>query len=975
MKKRAHAHKIIFSVVIALLVVLTGVFACSFSCGDSSRGDDCLYAASNVYRAGQSSDVTLSQAGKITNVVIFICFSDESPAELLNSQFNDSFEERFNGESESLYDYYRALSYGTFNVTSIFPRYNEFGSAFFVYQTGKARSYYLNNKASSSSSISSVLKKRYDAESLLFNSAINAANKYFSYDGIDLDVNDDGYVDSVSFIISNGYVDSSENWDTLMWPHSWNLQQISKASSYNCDAAKLDGVKVGQYTMTFAKNYSLGLIAHEFAHVLGLPDLYHYSHDTSYLPVGQWDLMHKQSDVPQFINSYSRVKHLGFGGAEQVKEITSSGVYSLAPTGSAGREETLAYRITVSSYESIWIEYRKRSSALYENSLPDDGLIVYRVNSNAFSTGNEKARYKTTNDKISGVISPDEVYVYRPSCAKSGTSVKDREPYELARAALSVNNENFSSLGNATSTAKYDTSAIYLSNGANTGIVITPGTEADGKISFTVSLASYNIEKQFTDAYVKGKNLNGGDVVDAHHAFIGEKITPDSLKLMVKYPDRATYIEIIDYKLDYDPQKVGKQNAKVAFSDENGEHIVKFYLYLYEPTISKCEIITPPKKTVFSVGEALELDGLTIKLTYSDGKKTLTVAYKEAESEKWRVEEGLDMNKVGEYSFVKVNYDNISTFVLPKITVTGAIISLRIDEKNTKHIKAPGLSPSFSVYATYSDGQEKKLNGDEFVSRVSTSANKGILETVVSSVANPEAAVKTYIVSGGDASVKSVSVKTEPSAGLVLDYGKYPILAGGELLVTFSDEETYVLPMDNYFEELTAAFSPSSSGTQTLTGYVGDAEFSLTVKVLPKRDDFLTSVDSHVVVDNSRKIVRLYEDRTLAALVNSLKSSLEPEFFDENLQTVLKPNAYGERKISSTVTLRITSEGKTVASYKLIRIGDGNQDGTVDEKDAPYLEDALLDARNAEEFDLNRDGKYTLTDYVAFYEAIYGGKK
>ena len=89
----------------------------------------------------------------------------------------------------------------------------------------------------------------------------------------------------------------------------------------------------------------------------------------------------------------------------------------------------------------------------------------------------------------------------------------------------------------------------------------------------------------------------------------------------------------------------------------------------------------------------------------------------------------------------------------------------------------------------------------------------------------------------------------------------------------------------------------------------------------------------------------------------------------------MKPNAYGERKISSTVTLRITSEGKTVASYKLIRIGDGNQDGTVDEKDAPYLEDALLDARNAEEFDLNRDGKYTLTDYVAFYEAIYGGKK
>ena len=100
MKKRAHAHKIILSVVIALLVVLTGVFACSFSCGDSPRGDDCLYAASNVYRAGQSSDVTLSQAGKITNVVIFICFSDESPAELLNSQFNDSFEERFNGESE-----------------------------------------------------------------------------------------------------------------------------------------------------------------------------------------------------------------------------------------------------------------------------------------------------------------------------------------------------------------------------------------------------------------------------------------------------------------------------------------------------------------------------------------------------------------------------------------------------------------------------------------------------------------------------------------------------------------------------------------------------------------------------------------------------------------------------------------------------------------------------------------------------------
>ena len=77
-----------------------------------------------------------------------------------------------------------------------------------------------------------------------------------------------------------------------------------------------------------------GVIAHEFLHALGLPDL--YRQDSSGEPVGQWDIMASVSSFLQYPLSYLRYRQ---GWLPAGPPITQSGTYTLTAVSGTGGDK------------------------------------------------------------------------------------------------------------------------------------------------------------------------------------------------------------------------------------------------------------------------------------------------------------------------------------------------------------------------------------------------------------------------------------------------------------------------------------------------------------------------------------------------------------------------------------------------------------------------------------------------------------
>ena len=391
-----------------------------------------------------------------SNIIIFIQFKGET------AEIGDKLD-YFNGSGDSLRSYFLKQSDGAIDIESYFPT---LGGEVYVYTDSNARSYYNITDQSGYT--------RQTREAGLLTAAVNAAKEKLTLpsDG-ELDVDGDGYIDSVTFLIAGS---SSDDYGALLWPHSWNLDDIDGSS-----CSEIGGMKVGEYSFNFLDGLTLGLLAHETAHVFGAPDLYHSSYD--YAPVGEWCLMQSQHDIPQYMLTYVREKYIGGLAEGRIGDITASGNYELSPVDSeTGR---IAYRIyTENPDEYFMVEYRRKTDSGFESGLPGSGLVVYRVREPddfESSRGNIDAEYHGTGSKA------DEVFVFRPEISTGGTRYT-RSVQDLKKAWLSPQNADFKSVGKSSSTGKYDSSALYYSDGENSGLVITATAISEDTISFTVDV-------------------------------------------------------------------------------------------------------------------------------------------------------------------------------------------------------------------------------------------------------------------------------------------------------------------------------------------------------------------------------------------------------------------------------------------------------------------------------------------------------
>ncbi len=344
----------------------------------NARISETLYAErrANVENPLKSTTGTPTK-GLVNGICVYISFADDSVFLYNRKRYTDMWSAE--GKS-SVHDYFKEISYQTLDLRiNHFPESPD--SIMISYRDINLRNYYKPKTASNPIGYDGDAGTR---EQGMLKRAVESILYQIPAD-VDIDMNDDGVVDNISFIIQG--TAPNEDWSNLLWPHASSLSRYD---------VRIKGARIQGYFLTL-ENFTAGTICHELGHVFGAPDLYHYSSDEN-IPdaVGKWCLMCGSTNPPQSICGFLKFKYNHW--ISDLPEINESGVYSLKPTLNPDNN---LYKIKspFSRTEYFVLEYRKREGR-YESSAPGTGLVVYRINPGA---GNGNAGGP-----------PDEVYVYRP---------------------------------------------------------------------------------------------------------------------------------------------------------------------------------------------------------------------------------------------------------------------------------------------------------------------------------------------------------------------------------------------------------------------------------------------------------------------------------------------------------------------------------------------------------------------------------
>ena len=426
-----------------------------------------------------NSFVSLNEVDSFTNVVIFIKFNDE--ASYVAPYDYDYYENMFNGEDVvSLRDYYLEASYNKLTIDSYLINN---ASEIVYYVDSHDRSYY-EPYDSSTNPNGYTEGEQSDREHVLLKDAIDYVDdNNLIDDSIVLDSNDDGDIDSITFMVSG----EDNGWNTMFWPHKWDLFTYYNYNSeeYTYDAPMINGVYAYDYTFELMGNSRFydeivytGVLAHETFHLISATDLYHYYDSQNIDPIGDWGIMGSTSFVPSHMLGY--MKEYYGKWIDNVSEITESGSYTLGPLQES--EDNL-YKINLdSSNEYIYLEYRD-NEGLYESNLLDSGLLVYRVDMDYLNIGNDYGYYDD-ND-----LGEDEVFVFRPGIPDSTPPItfpidddfNIDEDGNIDAAALSDNNF-YDEMGTGTNIP------MFYSSGELIDITISNVVEHDGYVTFDVEL-------------------------------------------------------------------------------------------------------------------------------------------------------------------------------------------------------------------------------------------------------------------------------------------------------------------------------------------------------------------------------------------------------------------------------------------------------------------------------------------------------
>lgn len=209
------------------------------------------------------------------------------------------------------------------------------------------------------------------------------------------DWNGDGDVDFV-YVVYAGKGQADGGDANTIWPHSYDIasSRYYGNCTYTAAQCKFDGKRVQSYAMSNELSGTslagIGIICHEYGHVIGLPDHYDTDYSTNYegqLTPNEWDVMDGGSyngDVhcPPNYNAWEKA----FCGWYTPENLGSEGrVVEMKPIGTEGYS---AYQINASGNQqtvttnglNYYIECRQQQG--WDKYLPAEGMLIWKVNYN-----------------------------------------------------------------------------------------------------------------------------------------------------------------------------------------------------------------------------------------------------------------------------------------------------------------------------------------------------------------------------------------------------------------------------------------------------------------------------------------------------------------------------------------------------------------------------------------------------------------
>ena len=337
----------------------------------------------------------IASTGTANIPVILINFNNTTTT-YTSSDFNNLL---FGTGNYSMKDYYSEVSYGKFTV-SAGP-----GGVIEWYTAARDHDYYGENDTQGLDMFPGTLVRE---------AVIVADNNGFNFAPYDND--GDCYVDMVMIVHQGSGEESVSGLPADIWSHTWNLNDAyyywsSNGGEYTTDDACPQGgyIKVNVYTVQPEKLGSnimtVGVFAHEFGHVLGLPDL--YDTDSSSEGIGRWSLMAGggwnyttvYGDRPAHPDAWSKY-YLGWVTPAEVSGTLINKYITQAVTAAD------VYRLgngTPASGEYFLIENRQKTG--FDAGLPGAGLLIWHIDGGWISSA---LNLNTVNDS--------ECYPDGPSC-------------------------------------------------------------------------------------------------------------------------------------------------------------------------------------------------------------------------------------------------------------------------------------------------------------------------------------------------------------------------------------------------------------------------------------------------------------------------------------------------------------------------------------------------------------------------------
>lgn len=475
--------------------------------------------------------------GNVENQVILINLSEQTTP-WLNKDKVSKAEQLLNS---SLTQYISDVSKGSVQVHSTFYGFQDHNVQD-GYQLSQPLSYYISDKENESAKEAEMLNEVIEQ--------MNQNEALFEKTKAELDTNDDGYIDNMTFLIRG----NKQYEHNMLWPHQFSLRN---RPTIKCKDGKLqvkDYMVIlsgddeenfsGTRSGLFSERMDMGVFAHEYLHLYGFPDMYHnykYENDDFVSlesgerkgdPLGQWEIMDNTiSDIPQNPLFYTNMTYAPWGDRlNEVLTITESTKQVELQPLDYTKDGVMAALIRVDASvnargedEYFMAEYRKKSG--WDEKLPNEGLIVYRINLAANYKNPEKAIRKYCSNKDNGKQTycgnqfgpPDEVYIFRPGVTDINPAASISHDFGLYDAALSSKHGHASSLGKSLAEVsaynpKTFADTIYFSDGSNSGIVISNVTEtANNTITFDIDVPEpkNDTQKPVIDEKIEGNGIEG----------------------------------------------------------------------------------------------------------------------------------------------------------------------------------------------------------------------------------------------------------------------------------------------------------------------------------------------------------------------------------------------------------------------------------------------------------------------------------